>query len=122
MHQLHGLYFVAAPMVTLKDEVKLESNIMKVFWEYNQRKRDSYLPVTIRVKYMKSGDEKFTVHPHLSIPAVSVKQGQLTVQGEFSIEASYEVKLAIYEGDVPVPSLDSNLVIVNPVNEGNCKM
>ncbi len=110
--------FVVAPMVTLMEKVNIENDQIVVFWEYKRRKQDSHLPVTIRVKYRKSGDGNNTSHPPESEPAVSARQGQLTVPGDFSTVTSYEVKLAIYEGDVQVPSLDSNIVTVKPVTEG----
>lgn len=108
---------VAAPQITLDDKINIEKDKMVVYWEYNQnrRKRDSPLPVTIRVNYRKSGDVDYTLYPPQSEPAVSAAQGQVTIPGDFSTEASYKVKLAIYEGDVPIPSQYSNPKTTKPV-------
>ena len=117
------LFLVDAPKVTLKDKVDIEKDKMIVYWEYNQnrRKRNSHLPITIRVNYRISGDEDYTLYPPESESAANVEQRQLTVPGDFSTEASYDVKLAIYEGGVPVPSQDSNQVSVKPpTNPGKC--
>ena len=99
--------------MTLKT-VDVEEQQLGVTWDYETNgKRATRLTVTVQVLYRISGEPDYNEDPN-KVPAA---QKQHNVKGQFSAEDKYDVKLRVYEGDIQLPSLDTNEVQSTPIKK-----
>ncbi len=94
--------------------VDVEEQQLGVTWDYDMnRKRDITAAVTVQVLYRISGEEDYIEDPS-KIPA---DQKHHYVQGQFSPKDKYVAKLRVYEGDIQLPSMETNEVQYIPAVE-----
>ncbi|KAI0241915.1 hypothetical protein LSAT2_015480, partial [Lamellibrachia satsuma] len=94
----------ASPQVSIAN-VKLEEDHMTVIWSYkgqsSRRKRSTSTNVSVVIYYQPDGGEE--AHYPLQ-GSVAAEDRQVTINGQFDVEAKYKVWLKVYEGLLVVSS------------------